>query len=83
VNLLVTPDSLVGVPAALDPRLVIGNLATAGVAVHVVSGDHQSIVHAPHVKDLAEQLRHCLDQATAEARATDLEIPVYSELHPA
>ena len=54
-----------------------------GVAVHLVSGDHQSIVRAPHVQDLAEQLRHCLDEATTDTRTTEIEIPLYRELHPA
>jgi thioesterase domain-containing protein len=29
--------------------------------VHVVPGDHLSIVHEPHVSVLASSLRHCLD----------------------
>jgi hypothetical protein len=35
-------------------------LATEGVDVHTVPGDHYSMLQEPHVKVLAEQLRICI-----------------------
>jgi thioesterase domain-containing protein len=45
-----------------DPTLGWGKLAD-GVEIHLVSGNHQSIVSKPHVEILAEQLRVCLAQS--------------------
>jgi thioesterase domain-containing protein len=37
-------------------------LASGGVDVHEISGNHINIVQEPHVSELAEKLRVCLDQ---------------------
>jgi amino acid adenylation domain-containing protein len=42
-----------------------GEVAAAGVEVHLVPGTHSEIMREPHVQVLAEQLRVCLDQAQA------------------
>ncbi len=63
VSLFVTSDAISEVRPLLDPRVVLGKLATGGLDVYAIAGDHSSIVYDPHVKDLAKQLRHCLDQA--------------------
>ncbi len=36
---------------------------TGGIEVHEVSGDHDAMVLEPHVRNLAAQLRACLDEA--------------------
>ena len=40
------------------PRLV------RQVEVEEVPGNHLSMIHEPHVRVLAEKLRHCMDAAT-------------------
>jgi thioesterase domain-containing protein len=42
-----------------------GRLATGGVDVHQIPGDHFSILHEPNVKVLGEQLRGCIEEARA------------------
>jgi thioesterase domain-containing protein/SAM-dependent methyltransferase/acyl carrier protein len=49
-----------------DPTLGWSNLATAGVDLHDIPGDHYSIVREPHVKTLAERLTICLHTTVAE-----------------
>ncbi|MBI5302092.1 MAG: amino acid adenylation domain-containing protein [Chloroflexi bacterium] len=39
-----------------------GALATQGVEIHSVPGDHLSMIHEPHVQVLAEKLKGCLDE---------------------
>ncbi|MBX9790192.1 MAG: amino acid adenylation domain-containing protein [Pirellulales bacterium] len=46
-----------------DLRLGWGDYAARGVEVHTVPGDHVHMVREPHVGDLAEQLRTCLNRA--------------------
>ncbi len=46
-----------------DPDLGWSKLATGGVEIRAVPGDHLSMLHEPHVKALAEQLKACLDSA--------------------
>ena len=43
-----------------------GRLARGGVAVSMVEGNHYTMMRAPHVRGLAEQLRACLDGRTAK-----------------
>jgi acyl transferase domain-containing protein/thioesterase domain-containing protein len=40
-----------------------GPHVTGGIEVHEVSGDHDAMVLEPHVRNLAAQLRACLDEA--------------------
>jgi thioesterase domain-containing protein/NAD(P)-dependent dehydrogenase (short-subunit alcohol dehydrogenase family)/acyl carrier protein len=47
-----------------------GYVAAAGVEVHLVPGTHDEMMSEPHVQELAEQLRVCLDQI----QATDEEL---------
>ncbi len=48
-----------------DATLGWNEWAVEGVDVHVVPGNHATMVYDPHVVVLAEQLRICLDQARA------------------
>ena len=50
------------VPAA-DPTLGWGTWAAGGAEVHVVSGNHATMVYNPHVESLAEAIKTCLSQA--------------------
>jgi thioesterase domain-containing protein/acyl carrier protein len=57
--------SEVAVADSEDLTLGWGELATQGVDVHWVPGNHQTMVRKPHVQVLAEHLRVCLDQPQA------------------
>ncbi|HEX5603001.1 MAG TPA: thioesterase domain-containing protein, partial [Pyrinomonadaceae bacterium] len=46
-----------------DPLKGWGDLATEGVEVYVVPGDHFSMMREPNVSVLAEQLRTCIQEA--------------------
>ncbi len=48
-----------------DPALGWSDWAAGGVDVHIVPGNHATMVYKPHVEVLAEKLRACLDQAQA------------------
>ena len=48
-----------------DPTLGWSEWAAGGVDVHVVPGNHATMVYKPHVEVLAEKLRACLDHAQA------------------
>jgi thioesterase domain-containing protein len=37
-------------------------LAAGGVDVHEISGNHINIIKDPHVRELADELRGCLEQ---------------------
>jgi thioesterase domain-containing protein len=54
-----------------DPTLGWSEWAAEGAAVHVVPGNHSTMVYKPHVEVLADKLRACLDQvrATEESSA--------------
>lgn len=45
------------------PELLWKRLATGGVEVHPVPGEHDIILQEPHVRVLAEELKACLDRA--------------------
>lgn len=47
------------------PLLEWEALATGGLEIHEVPGDHLSMVLEPHVRTLAEKLARCLDKAGA------------------
>jgi len=51
--------------ASSDPTLGWSEWAAGGVDVHVVPGNHATMVYKPHVEVLAEKLRACLDQVQA------------------
>jgi len=46
-----------------DPTWGWGQLSAEPVEIHVVPGDHVTMMSEPHVQVLAEQLRACLDKA--------------------
>ncbi len=48
---------------SLDPTLGWSNWAGGGVEVHLVAGNHATMVYKPHVEMLAEKLRRCLNEA--------------------
>ena len=57
--------------ATLRPRVRgWGRVATGGVEVHVIPGDHEALVEEPYVEVLAEALGACITQA--EQRAAPL-----------
>jgi amino acid adenylation domain-containing protein len=59
-----------------DPTLGWAEWAGGGVDVHVVPGNHATMVYKPHVEVLAETLRACLDQVrTIEERFADRVTP--------
>ncbi|MBV9501338.1 MAG: amino acid adenylation domain-containing protein [Acidobacteriaceae bacterium] len=47
-----------------DRRLAWSTLASGGFEVHIVPGDHLTLVEEPHVCTLAEQLQLCLDRVS-------------------
>ena len=51
-----------GQPCA-DPTLGWSRWAAGGVQVHVVPGNHATMVYEPHIEVLAEKLRRCLNEA--------------------
>jgi aspartate racemase len=56
-------------PDARPPVSTLGwsRVAMGGVEVHDVPGEHLSIMHEPHVEELANQLRGCLQRARASS----------------
>ena len=54
-----------GMPAR-DPLKGWGQFATGGIDLHVVPGDHFSILREPHVSVLAEQLRLTIESSMRE-----------------
>jgi acyl-CoA synthetase (AMP-forming)/AMP-acid ligase II/thioesterase domain-containing protein len=67
VTLFLASGLLSGLRPSLDPKVLWRKLAKGGLDLHVISCDHNSILGFPHVKDLAEQLRACLDNAVKAA----------------
>jgi len=63
ITLFKAGQELAGIPS--DPTLGWSEWAAGGVDVHVVPGNHATMVYKPHVEVLAETLRVCLDQARA------------------
>lgn len=57
----------VSVSAFIDPELGWGGLATEGIEIHEVHGNHLSMLKEPHVRKLAETLEACIDKALATA----------------
>jgi len=49
-----------------DPTWGWGQLSAEPVEIHVVPGDHLTMMAEPHVQVLAERLRACLDKAQAD-----------------
>ncbi len=43
-----------------DPRLGWAKLTSGNVDVHIITGDHGSVLREPSVRDLAEELKKCL-----------------------
>ena len=54
-----------------DPTLGWCEWASGGVEVHVVPGNHASLMYEPHVKVLAEKLTACLNQAHSATAEED------------
>jgi len=50
-----------------DPLLGWGPFSAKPVEVHIVPGDHISMMVDPHVQTLAERLRNCLDRVQAQS----------------
>jgi thioesterase domain-containing protein/acyl carrier protein len=48
-----------------------GRLATGGVDVHKIAGNHFSILHEPNVQALGEQLRQCVEAARARRNGSN------------
>ena len=62
ITLLQASDRVVG----QDPTLGWGAIATGGVMIHTVPGNHYTMLQQPHVQILARQLSQCL--AAAQTR---------------
>ncbi len=58
-----------------DRRLAWSSLAEGGLEIHIVPGNHLTMVEEPHVRVLAEQLQACLD------RADGLALPALNSQH--
>lgn len=43
-----------------DPQLGWGKLTSAGVEVHIIPGNHETVLREPSVRGLAEELKKCL-----------------------
>jgi len=69
VTLLRTSQASVG---EQDATLGWSELAEAGVEVHLVPGNHLTMIRKPHVQVLAKQLRECLAKAEATSRNVGL-----------
>jgi non-ribosomal peptide synthase protein (TIGR01720 family) len=52
-----------------DPTLGWGAVAAAGVEIHTVPGNHQTIVEVPHVEALAKVLEACIARAEVHSLA--------------
>jgi amino acid adenylation domain-containing protein len=52
-------------PREVDPLKGWGNLATEGVDLHQVPGNHFTMLREPNVQALGEQLRQCIEQVQA------------------
>ncbi|MCP5047073.1 MAG: AMP-binding protein [bacterium] len=60
-----------------DPTWGWKRLSTEPVDVHILPGDHKSILEEPHVRTLANRLRQCIQDAesvTAEQNKNGLEV---------
>ena len=51
-----------------DPAMGWNEFSTTKVDVHIVPGDHVTMLTEPHVSDLALQLRQCIYQALTNSR---------------
>jgi thioesterase domain-containing protein len=60
-----------------DPTLGWSKWAAEGVDVHVVPGNHASMVYKPHVEILAQKLNSCLNQVRLiECQIADVSEPI-------
>ena len=57
--------------AKLDPFKGWGKLATEGVDVHHVPGNHFSMLREPNVQSLGEQLRQCIEDARTQRNGSN------------
>jgi aspartate racemase len=57
-----------GVEEDADPQFGWGGLASDGMEIHEVPGDHNTMFGEPHVQIMAQRLQACLDRAQAVAR---------------
>lgn len=53
-----------------DRRLAWSSLAAGGLEIHIVPGDHLTMMEEPHVRVLARELQACLDRAGGITPAT-------------
>jgi amino acid adenylation domain-containing protein len=63
ITLFKAGQELAGISS--DPTFGWSKWAGGGVEIHVVPGNHATMVYKPYVAVLAEQLRACLDQVLA------------------
>jgi aspartate racemase len=64
VTLFLTDDTVSSVASSTNVEATFGKMAAGGLEVYKVSGDHASVVRDPHVRDLANKLRCCVDKVT-------------------
>jgi len=63
VTLFLAGDVHAGAQSSSDPRLDWGRLATGGAEVHVIPGDHETLLREPNVRILGKLLRGHLEAA--------------------
>ena len=71
ITLFKAGQELAGTSA--DPTLGWGQWAAEGLDLHVVPGNHATMVYKPHVEVLAEKLRYCLEQTRATEKFSTIE----------
>jgi amino acid adenylation domain-containing protein len=69
INLFRAEQRLAATPT--DPTDGWGALAAGGVALHVMPGDHFTMISMPHARAVAERLGACIEAALAAAGATE------------
>jgi amino acid adenylation domain-containing protein len=69
VNLFRAEQRLARTPT--DPTDGWGALAAGGVEMHVMPGDHFTMISMPHARPLADRLSVCIEAALAAAGATE------------
>ncbi len=68
ITLFLSRDSALRI--ALDSRMSWGELAGDGMELHLVAGDHVSIMQESGITGIGEEIKSCLDRAQAKAGVT-------------
>lgn len=63
ITLFLAEDETAGVRTQNNPRLEWGEIATGGANVHLIPGDHETLLREPNVRQVARILRDHLETA--------------------